>query len=96
MTVAQNIAFGLKQDKMPRGEIDRPRGGNAQAGPYAGVRQTQAAPACPAASASVWPWPAAWPSGRKLLLLDEPMGALDKKLRDRMQLEVTEFLSASA
>ncbi len=24
----------------------------------------------------------------KLLLLDEPMGALDKKLRDRMQLEV--------
>ncbi len=28
----------------------------------------------------------------KLLLLDEPMGALDKKLRDRMQLEVTDIL----
>ena len=28
----------------------------------------------------------------KLLLLDEPMGALDKKLRDRMQLEVVDIL----
>ncbi|XNM77894.1 hypothetical protein ACLK19_05865 [Escherichia coli] len=28
----------------------------------------------------------------KLLLLDRPMGALDKKLRDRMQLEVVDIL----
>lgn len=28
----------------------------------------------------------------KLLLLDEPMGALDKKLRTQMQLEVVEIL----
>ncbi|MBV7888040.1 ATP-binding cassette domain-containing protein, partial [Yersinia pestis] len=28
----------------------------------------------------------------KLLILDEPMGALDKKLRDRMQLDVLDIL----
>ena len=31
---------------------------------------------------------ARWSSGRSLLLLDEPFGALDRKLREQMQLEV--------
>ncbi|STI25645.1 ABC-type spermidine/putrescine transport systems, ATPase components [Escherichia coli] len=46
----------------------------------------------PVVSDSVWPWPEALPNAPKLLLLDEPMGALDKKLRDRMQLEVVDIL----
>ena len=35
----------------------------------------------PAASASAWRWRGRWPSSRKLLLLDEPFGALDAQVR---------------
>ena len=47
---------------------------------------------CRAGSSSAWPWRAAWPSGRKLLLLDEPLGALDAKLRERTQLELVDII----
>ena len=34
----------------------------------------------------------AWPSSRKLLLLDEPLGALDKKLREETQIELVNII----
>ena len=39
----------------------------------------------PAASASAWRWRGRWSSGPRLLLLDEPLAALDKKLRGVFQ-----------
>jgi putrescine transport system ATP-binding protein len=87
MTVARNVAFGLEQEGLPKAEIDKRVGEMLELvkmGAYAGRKPHQLSGGQRqrvALARSLVKRP-------KLMLLDEPLGALDKKLREQTQFEL--------
>lgn len=87
MSVADNIAFSLKQRKVPKREITRRVGEALEVVELAGLGRRR---------------PAALSGGQrqrvalaraivfrpKILLMDEPLAALDKRLREQLQIEL--------
>jgi len=88
--VEKNIAFGLKQDRMPKAEIDarvEEMLTLTKLTPFAKRRPDQLSGGQRqrvALARSLAKKP-------KVLLLDEPLGALDKKLREETQFELTDL-----
>ena len=85
LDVAENVAFGLRRRREP--DVDT-RVAAALELVELGAWRDANRPSCPVASSSGSRWPRALVNNPAVLLLDEPLGALDLKLRRQMQVEL--------
>ena len=94
LSVRDNVAFGLRRKGVDKAEIDRRVGEMLELVQLTG-RDKDRPRRCPAASGSASRSPARWSTG-PVLLLDEPLAALDLKLRKAMQVELKRSSARSA
>ena len=87
MSALDNVAFGLRMRKTGRPSAEPGRGELLDMVGLAD-RPSSIRTSCRAASSSGSRWPARWPSSRSVLLLDEPLSALDAKVRLQLREQI--------
>jgi len=90
LNVSQNIGYSLRREKLPKADFDRRVGEMLDLIKLPGY-QNRASHELSGGERQRVALARALISNPKVLMLDEPLGALDKQLREQMQLELREL-----